>query len=87
MRDMNYISILGLAAGALTTVSSLPQVIKIFKFKKTADISLGTYIFAFCGVGLWLIYGVLIKDVPLISANTVSLILVTIILGLKIKYK
>ena len=87
MSHMNYISILGLVAGALTTISSLPQVIKIWKFKKTADISLGTYILVCTGVVLWLIYGFLIKDLPLIATNVVTFILVTTILGFKIKYK
>ncbi|MEK7172473.1 MAG: SemiSWEET transporter [Patescibacteria group bacterium] len=84
---MNYIVILGLVAAALTTFSSLPQVIKIIKIKSTKDISLGTYILVVTGIILWLIYGLLIKDLPLIAANIVSLILTVTILGFKIKYK
>ena len=85
MRGMNYIVILGLLAAGLTTFSSLPQVIKIIKRKETKDISLGTYILVVMGIALWLIYGLLIRDLPLIAANVVSLILTAAILFLKIK--
>jgi len=84
---MNYIVILGLAAAALTTFSSLPQVIRIIKIKETRDISLGMYILVVVGIILWLVYGLLIGDLPLIAANVVSLILTATILCLKIKYK
>jgi len=39
------------------------------------------------GIFLWLIYGLYKKDLPIILANGISLFLVLIVLGLKIKYK
>ncbi|MCX6789268.1 MAG: SemiSWEET transporter [Candidatus Gribaldobacteria bacterium] len=84
---MNYIVILGLVAAALTTFSSLPQVVKIIKIKETKDISLGMYVLVVAGIILWLVYGLLIGDLPLITANVVSLIFTATILGFKIKYK
>jgi len=84
---MNYIVVLGLIAAVLTTFSSLPQVIKIIKIKETRDISLGMYILVVTGIILWLVYGLLIKDLPLIAANIISLIFTATILCFKIKYK
>jgi len=86
MCNMSYIVILGLLAASLTTFSSLPQVIKIIKRKETKDISLGTYILVVVGIAFWLIYGLLIRDLPLIAANVVSLILTATILFFKIKF-
>ena len=84
---MTLITAIGLFAALLTTVAFLPQVIKTWKTKKTRDISFIMYIILVTGVFLWLIYGFLIKDLPLILANLVTLILVSSVLFLKIKYK
>jgi len=78
--------IIGLAAGALTTVAFLPQVIKIFKTKKAKDLSLITFSTFSVGIFLWLVYGLLIQDPPVIVANTVTFILAFLIVVLRIKY-
>ena len=83
---MELFTILGLTAGMLTTVSFLPQVIKTWKMRETKDISLLMYIVLCTGIILWIVYGILIKDLPLIVANSFSLILASIILFFKIKY-
>lgn len=83
---MEIITILGLLAGALTTISFIPQVMKTWKFKETKDISLLMYIIFFTGILLWFSYGVLIDNTPIIVANGVSLVLVFIVLSLKIRY-
>jgi MtN3 and saliva related transmembrane protein len=84
---MDFISIIGLTAAFLTTVSSLPQVVKTIKLKETRDISFWMWTFLSLGIFLWLIYGIFRNDLPIILANGVSLFLVVIVLGLKIKYK
>ncbi|NPV50346.1 MAG: SemiSWEET transporter [Candidatus Methanofastidiosum sp.] len=84
---MDYTSIIGLTAAFLTTVSSLPQVIKTIKLKETRDISFWMWTFLSLGIFLWLIYGIFRNDLPIILANGISLFLVLIVLGLKIKYK
>lgn len=84
---MEYSEILGLVAAVLTTLSFLPQVIKVIKTKHTADLSLSMYSLFFVGVFLWLIYGIILKSLPIILANGITLILSGIILILKIKYK
>ena len=84
---MDTASILGYFAGTLTTISFVPQVIKIWKTKSTKDISLITFI-AFClGVFLWMVYGIILRSLPVIIANSIGLVLGLIILILKIKYK
>jgi len=83
---VEMITILGLLAGALTTISFIPQVMKTWKFKETKDISLLMYIIFFTGILLWFSYGILIDNAPIIVANGISLVLVFIVLSLKIRY-
>lgn len=83
---MDSITILGIAAGTLTTASFLPQVIKAYKSKHTKDVSLFMFILLFVGLCLWLIYGFVRSDLPIILANTVSLVFVSAMLALKAKH-
>ena len=83
---MDCTTALGLLAGALTTTSFFPQVVRIMRTKSAEDISTGMFVMFCTGVGLWLIYGVLHRDVALIAANSVTLILALTILVLKVKY-
>lgn len=79
------IEILGYVAATLTTLSFLPQAIQTLKTKDTQAISLSMYsIFCF-GVMLWLIYGLLIQNWPLVLANAVTFVLAGIIWLLKLK--
>ncbi len=78
--------IIGLIAGLLCTAAFLPQVIKIFKTKSAKDLSLATFSIFSLGVFLWLIYGILIKQIPIILTNAMILILALLILAMKIKY-
>ena len=78
--------IIGIIAGIITTLSTLPQAIKIIRLKRTKDISLGMYILLFTGVSLWFVYGILINDIPLIFANAVGSVLSFLILIMKLKY-
>ncbi len=87
MFDFNMVTWLGLAAAACTTISLLPQAIKVIANRQTRDISLSMYIIFTSGVLLWLIYGILTKDMPVILANAITVVLSFIILVLKIKYK
>ncbi len=84
---MDIINIIGLVAAFLTTISSLPQVIKTIKLKEARDISFWMWALLALGIFLWLIYGILKNDFPIILANGISLFLILIVLGLKIKFK
>jgi MtN3 and saliva related transmembrane protein len=85
----NSIEIIGLCAGIFTSLSLLPQLIKIIRDKKAEDLSLFYLIVLFIGVALWIWYGILRKDLPIIATNGISLILngIIIILGIKLKKK
>jgi len=84
---MEWITVIGLMAGSLTTISFLPQAIKTWRSKSAKDISL-TMFLSFCiGVILWIIYGLFIMDIPVLVTNIVTLILAGTILFFKLKYK
>ncbi len=76
---------IGLLAGFLCTVSFIPQIVKIFRTRRTQDLSLVTFSLLCVGVFLWLIYGILTKDLPVILANSVILVLCFLIVAMKIK--
>lgn len=83
---MNLVTILGLIAATCTTISFLPQAIKTIRTRQVAGLSLVMYIVITTGTFLWLVYGVLIKDIPLVLANGITFVLTFIILFLIIKY-
>ncbi len=85
--EINNITTLGLAAGLLTTIAYLPQVIKTWKSKSAQDLSWSMLIVLCIGIVLWLVYGFSVQDIPVIAANILTLLLVSIILVLKIRYK
>ncbi|MFB0938854.1 MAG: MtN3 and saliva related transmembrane protein [Candidatus Azotimanducaceae bacterium] len=84
--DFN-IEIIGLIAGAFTTASFVPQVIKTWKAKSADNLSLSMYLVMLTGVILWLIYGIYLESISMILANTVTTILVCAILFFKFRYK
>ncbi|MGD8453382.1 MAG: SemiSWEET transporter [Phycisphaerae bacterium] len=83
---MSAITILGILAGTLTTAAFTPQVVKSWRTRHTKDVSLGMFIILCVGTTLWLIYGLLMSDLPIILANAVTLVLATSILALKIRH-
>ncbi len=84
---MNSLTLLGLAAATCTTIAFIPQVVKTWKSKHTKDLSLPMYSFFTFGVGLWLLYGILRVDYPVMIANAFTFAFSCILLYLKIKYK
>ena len=74
-------------AAVCTTIAFLPQTIKTIKTKHTQDLSLGMYTIFAIGVFLWFLYGLLVKALPIILANGITLIFSVIIIILIIKYK
>jgi MtN3 and saliva related transmembrane protein len=77
---------IGLIAGTLTSIASIPQVIKTLQTRHVRDISVWQPLLLAFGVALWLIYGILIGDVPLILANITPLICNVVLTGMKIRY-
>lgn len=84
---MNSITLIGLVAGFFTTISFLPQAIKTWQSKSAKDISLGMYSIMCTGVILWLIYGFMMNDLPIILTNSITLILACSILYFKLSFK
>lgn len=84
---MDYIKLIGFAAAFCTTVSFFPQLVKVWKTKSAEDISLRMFFLMTAGLLLWLLYGIFTNDLPLITANAISLILASTILGLRLKFK
>ncbi len=78
--------IIGTSAATLTMFAFFPQVIKIFKTKSAKDVSLTTLLQLAFGVLLWILYGIHLKDIIIITANSVTLITVVILLILYAKY-
>lgn len=81
---MNGIDILGFIAAFFTTVSFLPQAIKVIRTRDTRSLSLAMYSIFTIGVALWLAYGVYREDGAIIIANIITLALALIILITKI---
>jgi MtN3 and saliva related transmembrane protein len=75
----------GLAA-TLTTCSFIPQVWRVWKTKHTKDISLLMYTFFTAGVALWLVYGILLAEWPIIIANGITLVLAGAVLLMKLRF-
>jgi MtN3 and saliva related transmembrane protein len=80
------IKLLGFAAAACTTLAYAPQFMKVWRTRSTGDISLGMFLVMVLGVGLWLVYGLLSGDGPLIASNAVTLVLAGAILFMKLKH-
>lgn len=83
---MDHVLIIGLVAASLTTFAFLPQSLRAIKTRHTKDISLPMLVMMEVGVIIWIIYGWMISDIPLLFANTISFIFVTVTLILKVKY-
>ena len=81
------ITLLGMIAGALTTIAFLPQLFKVWRSKSAKDISMTWLVIFSSGVFLWLIYGLLLGQLPIVLANAVTLSLTGVILGFKLKYR
>ena len=84
---MDYIGIIGILAGICTTIAFLPQVLKTWRTKSAKDLSLGMFSIFCTGVALWLTYGILIQDLPIILANSLTFVLAGILLYFKLIYK
>ena len=84
---MNYEEIIGLIAGVFTSVSQLPQLIKTIKEKEAKNLSLGMMITLIAGVGLWIYYGFMKHDFPIIATNIFSVVVNLTLLIVSIKYK
>lgn len=82
---MNLLSVVGVLAAIASTINQLPQAYKTIRSKDTHSLSLWMYIMIWIATGLWLLYGILLKDFPLIFSNSISILPISYILGTKIR--
>lgn len=78
---------LGMVAGALTSTAAVPQVVKTLRSRHTRDISVWQPLLLSIGVALWLVYGILIHNLPLILTNIIPLACNALLVGLKLYYQ
>ena len=78
---------IGIAAGILTSVSLLPQLIKIIREKKAEDISYVMLFILLCGLSCWVWYGILRDDLPIMITNSFSLLINSLVIIFTIRYK
>jgi MtN3 and saliva related transmembrane protein len=83
---MDTLTLLGFAAGLLTTIAFIPQVVKTWKAKSAKDVSLHTLVTFTLGVGLWLAYGIVKQEPPIIVWNAATLVLAGAILAMKVRF-
>ena len=78
---------IGALAAFLTTISFLPQAIKVIKTRDTSGLSLSMYVIFTTGVAFWLVYGLFLQDMPIILANAITLVMTITILYIKLTTK
>ena len=84
---LDTVTLIGSIAAFCTTISFLPQVVKIYRTKKTHDLSFPMYIIFSSGIFMWSLYGVMVRSAPIIAANAVTFVLCLYIIAMKLKYK
>lgn len=82
---MEWASLIGYLAACLTTLSFLPQAIKVIATRNTQGISGLMYVMFVCGLVMWLIYGVMIEDTAVSMANFMTLVFAMPILIIKFR--
>jgi len=83
---VNTLDVLGLTAGTLTTISFMPQMLRILKRRSADDLSYGALAFFIVGISLWVWYGIVLHSFPILLTNAVTLALNLSILILKIAH-
>ena len=84
---METAGVIGIVAGVFTSISLLPQLIKIIKEKKVEELSMSMFISLLIGSSLWVYYGILRKDMPIIVTNGFSVLQNIFILFFRFKYR
>ena len=80
------VTIIGIMATVFAVSSSIPQIIKALKTRKTDDVSIWLVVVLIIGLSLWVIYGIGINDLLISIANSIAVAINTFLLSLKIKY-
>ncbi|HEY3308598.1 MAG TPA: SemiSWEET transporter [Desulfuromonadaceae bacterium] len=81
------VTVIGLVAGTLTSIAAIPQVIKTLRTRHARDISVWQPLLLAFGVALWMVYGIIINDLPLIISNIIPLGCNALLTGMKLHYR
>lgn len=81
---MDLTEALGLSAAFFTTIANIPQAIKVIRTRNVKDLSAPTYAMLFTGMALWVVYGIIRNDLPIILANSIAGALCGVILLMKL---
>jgi MtN3 and saliva related transmembrane protein len=81
---MTLASMIGYIAGSLTTISLLPQIAKAWKTRSVEDLSLAMLVIYASGLALWVFYGVLLGEPPIVLFNVITFLLAAALLAFKI---
>jgi MtN3 and saliva related transmembrane protein len=84
--QQNTIDSIGYLAATCTTLSFLPQLVRVVRLRSARDISLGMFLVVSGGTAMWLTYGLLSRSWPVAVANAVTLVLSISILILKLRF-
>ncbi|MBK7502353.1 MAG: SemiSWEET transporter [Polaromonas sp.] len=87
MNSLQLAETIGYIAATLTTASFVPQAWHTFRTKDVRGISLGMYSAFTAGIALWLVYGWMLSAWPIVIANTITLVLASLILVMKLRYR
>ncbi len=84
---MEGIQIFGFVSGIVTSSGMIPQLIKTWKTKEVEELSIKMFIIYLIGFLMWITYGIIQKDIPIVATNILSVIITIIMIFLKIKYQ
>jgi MtN3 and saliva related transmembrane protein len=84
---MAFVDILGYTAGAITSLTFLPQVIKTWKDKSAKDISMNMFLIAAINEVMWIVYGVLLNNWVIIATNCIVLAMSLVMISFKLRFK
>ncbi len=83
---MDIADLIGFMAAVICSISMTPQVIKIYRTKKTEDLSLVAFSVLATGLSLWLVYGLLIHSIPIVAGNAIGVTFTLYIIIVKIRH-
>lgn len=78
---------IGIMAGIFTVISMIPQLVKILKEKKAEQVSVPMIVILLAGLAMWIWYGIVRKDIPLVMTNGFSFLLNSALILFSLKYK
>ncbi|MGQ0562850.1 MAG: SemiSWEET family sugar transporter [Gemmatimonadota bacterium] len=78
---------IGFAAGTLTVLSFLPQAVQAWRTKHVQDVSFAMIALLMAGASVWIIYGVVTRDMPVIMTNAIAMVFQAAIMGAKLRFQ